>query len=157
MQFVPRVLRAVFAIALFGFACAAPAPAQPVQTAHSPEEDAMVGTWYGEFLPEVAAPLQRFITVRKADGTFTLHARMYQNDKLIGEARNTGLWGISNGIYFTVTTEVNGVRSDPKLPQAINAYLVKSLKTDRFEYVHFATGRDFVVTRVDPAKAHLPD
>ncbi|HTH77777.1 MAG TPA: hypothetical protein VL593_02280 [Ramlibacter sp.] len=154
MQFVRRVLRAVFAIALFSLAFAAPTFAQ---AAHSPEEQAMVGTWYGEFLPEVNAPLQRFITVRKADGTFTLHARMYQNDKLIGEARNSGLWGISNGIYFTVTTEVNGVRSDPKLPQAINAYLVKSLKPDRFEYVHFATGRDFVVTRVDPEKAQLPD
>lgn len=157
MQLVQRVLRAVSAIALFAFVCSAPAFGQPAPAAHSTDEQALVGTWYGEFLPEVNAPLQRFITVRKADGTFTLHARMYQNDKLIGEARNNGLWGISNGIYFTVTTEVNGVRSDPKLPQAINAYLVKSVKADRFEYVHFATGRDFVVTRVDPAKAQLPD
>jgi hypothetical protein len=157
MQLARRVLRAVIAMGLFSFVFTAPALAQSAQAAHSPDEQAMVGTWYGEFLPEVNAPLQRFITVRKADGTFTLHARMYQNDKLIGEARNSGLWGISNGIYFTVTTEVNGVRSDPKLPQAINAYLVKSVKADRFEYVHFATGRDFVVTRVDPAKAHLPD
>jgi hypothetical protein len=152
MQFLRRALRAAFALMLvasFG--------ADADEVAHSPDEQALVGTWYGEFLPELNAPLQRFITVRKADGTFTLHARMYQNDKLIGEAKNNGLWGISNGIYFTVTTEVNGVRSDPKLPQAINAYLVKSVKPDRFEYVHFATGRDFVVTRVDPAKARLPD
>ena len=118
MQFVRRSLRDVFAIAFLGFAFATSAAAQPAQPSHSPDEQAMVGTWYGEFLPEVSAPLQRFITVRKADGTFTLHARMYQNDKLIGEARNSGLWGISNGIYFTVTTEVkrsatNDVTAEP--------------------------------------------
>jgi hypothetical protein len=156
-SFVHRVLSTAFAFSVLIVVLAAPARAQPAEVTHSPDEQKMVGTWYGEFMPEVGAPLQRFVIVRKVDGTFTILARIYKDNKLIGETRNAGLWGISNGIYFTVTTEVNGVRSDPKLPQAINAYLVKSLQTDRFDYVHFASGRSFTVTRVDPAKASLPD
>ena len=139
------------------FLVAAALAASAVAAQHSDFEEKMVGTWYGEFAPEANAPLQRFLTTRKDDGTFTLQARVYQGNKLVAEARNAGLWGVSNGMYFTVTTEVNGTRSDPKVPEAINAYLVQSMQADRFEYVHFATGRRFVVTRVDGATARLPD
>lgn len=142
---------------LCALAFAASMGAQAAEPAHSAQEQSLVGTWYGEFLPEVGAPFQRFITTRNVDGSFAVQARVYQNNKLVAQTRNAGLWGVSNGMYFTVTTEVNGVRSDPKLPEAINAYLVKSIDASRFEYVHFATGRNFVVTRIDPAKAQLPD
>jgi hypothetical protein len=120
-------------------------------------EERMAGTWYGEFSAGGPAPSQRFLTTRRADGTFTLQARMYEGGKVVAEARNGGMWGISNGMYFTVTTEINGAPSDAKRPDAINAYLVKSVDADRFEYVHVATGNRFVVTRVDPARARLPD
>jgi len=124
---------------------------------HSTGETRLVGTWYGEFSPNASSPVQRFITTRRVDGTFDLQARMYQDNKMVGEARNNGMWGLSNGMYFTVTTEVNGKPSDPKRPEAVNAYLVKSLEADRFSYVHVASGGQFTVTRVDPASARLPD
>ena len=152
VQIFSRILRVCCALAMF--AACMNANAQE----HSPAEQRMVGTWLGEFANTgTAFPLQRFLTTRKDDGTFLIVARLYENGKMIAETHNAGLWGISNGIYFTVTTDVNGKRSDPKLPEAINAYLVQSLTADRFEYVHVATGRHFIVTRADAATARLPD
>ena len=151
-HFLSSLLRAICVVAL-AFAAMTNAAGQD----HSAGETRLVGTWMGEFSPNASSPVQRFITTRRADGTFDLQARMYQDGKMIGEARNNGMWGVSNGMYFTVTTQVNGKPSDPKRPEAVNAYLVKSLEADRFSYVHVASGGEFTVTRVDPASARLPD
>jgi hypothetical protein len=151
-SFLCPMLRALFAIVLL-----APAATTALAQEQSMAEQRMVGTWYGEFAPSASSPAQRFITVRRADGTFTLQARMYQDGKKVAEARNSGMWGISNGMYFTVTTEVNGKPSDAKRPEAINAYLVKVLDANRFEYMHVASGSQFTVTRADPANVRLPD
>ena len=147
-----HALRAFCALALLALAVTNAAAQQ-----HSTAEKVMLGTWYGEFAPGPKLPLQRFINVRNADGTFVVRARMYEGGKVVAEVRNAGLWGISNGMYFTVITEVDGRPSDPKRPEAVNAYLVKSLDADRFAYVHVASGGQFVVTRIDPANARLPD
>jgi hypothetical protein len=125
--------------------------------APSESERLMAGTWYGEFAPTPKKAVQRFVTTRNADGSFTLHARLYEDGKVVSDLRNRGLWGISNGIYFTVTTEVNGQKTEPRHPEVINAYLVQSLGADVFEYVHVASGNRFRVMRVDPATAKLPD
>lgn len=157
-NFLWPMLRAWCAIVLVAMAAT-----NAVAQEQSIAEQRMVGTWYGEFAPSANSPVQRaitvqrFITVRRADGTFTLQARMYQGDKKVAEARNSGMWGISNGMYFTVTTEVNGMPSDAKRPEAINAYLVKALDPNRFDYMHVASGSQFTVTRTDPANARLPD
>lgn len=144
-------LRTLLAIAALGVATHA------ASQDRSAAEMRMTGTWQGEFSPSAQAPVQRFITVRRDDGTFSVHARMYQGGRMVAEVRNAGLWGISNGMYFTVTTDVNGVKSDPKSPEATSAYLVQALEADRFDYVHVASGSRFVVRRIDPAAARLPD
>lgn len=151
-RYFPHAWRACCALLLLALANT---NAQAQQ--HSTAEKVVLGTWYGEFSPGPNLPLQRFINVRNADGTFAVRARMYEGGKVVAEVRNSGLWGVSNGMYFTIVTEVNGTPSDPKRPEAVNAYLVKSLGADRFEYVHVASGGQFVVTRVDPMNARLPD
>lgn len=123
----------------------------------SESEQLMVGTWYGEFAPDPAKPVQRFITTRNPDGSFAIHARLYDHGKAIGELHNRGIWGVSNGMYFTVTTDVNGRKTDPRIPDVINAYLVQGLAGNEFEYVHVASGNHFKVVRVQPDKARLPD
>lgn len=142
--------------AVLALALAAAFPATALAQERSAAEQKLVGRWMGEFSPGPDAPVQRFITTRAADGTFTILARMYQGGKLTAEVRNAGLWGVSNGLYFTVTTEVNGNRSDVKLPEAVSAYLVQKVEANRFEYVHVASGSRFVVNRTD-AQARLPD
>lgn len=146
------VAKAAFALACC-LACALPATAGPP----SESEQLMVGTWYGEFAPDPSKPVQRFITTRNADGSFALHARLYDHGKVIGELRNRGIWGVSNGMYFTVTTEVNERKTDPRIPDVINAYLVQVLAGNDFEYVHVASGNRFKVARVPPGTARLPD
>jgi len=123
----------------------------------SDQERMAVGTWYGEFSPGAGQPLQRFINTRRDDGTFTVVARLYQQGKPPQELRNSGLWGVSNGLYFTVTTEVGGQRTDTKKPDVNHVYLVRALTADSFEYQHVQSGNVFRVTRADPATARLPD
>jgi hypothetical protein len=113
----------------------------------------MVGTWYGEFAPRPGMPVQRFLYNRKADGSFTLVARLYAPGKPPTELRNSGLWGISNGLYFTVTTEVDGVRTDTRSPDTINPYLVQDLQQDAFSYRHVLSGNVFRVVRVPPDRS----
>lgn len=135
------------ACALCGAAAAAP----------SEQEALATGTWYGEFSAGPDQPLQRFLTTRSADGTFALVARLYDRGRSTSELRNKGLWGVSNGMYFTVTTEVDGKRTDPRTADLVNPYLVRSLVAGSFEYQHIPSGRIFRVMRVDPAMTRLPD
>ena len=128
-----------------------------VATEPSAQERLAVGTWYGEYSAGAGQPVQRFINTRHPDGTYVLVARLYDKGKPTTELRNKGLWGISNGLYFTITTEVNGQRVDPAKADVAQPYLVQSLNSMSFEYAHVASGNRFRVTRVDPATARLPD
>ena len=138
---------AALLLALCGAAAAAP----------SEQEALATGTWYGEFSAGLGQPLQRFLTTRSADGTFTLVARLYEQGRATSQLQNKGLWGVSNGMYFTVTTEIDGERTDPRNGDLVNPYLVRSLVAGTFEYQHIPSGRVFRATRVDPAITRLPD
>ncbi len=135
-----------------GTAAGAEGGGSPPSRAPAPSaaEAMLVGTWLGAFQPQPGAPLQRFLTTRRADGTYTLVARMYEEGKPPSELVNSGLWGVSNGLYFTVTTEIDGVRTDSRNPVMINAYLVGELQPDAFGYQHVLSGYRFQVTRVAP-------
>lgn len=119
--------------------------------AASPQEQAAAGRWFAEYAPNAQAPVQRFIMQRNTDGTFILQSRMYAQGKMVGELRNAGLWGISNGLFFTVTTEVNGQKTDTKNPETVNPYLVRTLEKDRFVYQHIPTGTVLNARMVDAA------
>ena len=119
--------------------------------AASAQEAAATGRWFAEYAPNPQAPVQRFIMQRNPDGTFTLQSRMYAQGKMVGELRNAGLWGISNGLFFTVTTEVNGQKTDTKNPETVNPYLVRTLDKQRFVYQHIPTGTVLSARPVDAA------
>ncbi|MGE0329417.1 MAG: hypothetical protein AB7P37_01840 [Ramlibacter sp.] len=129
----------------------------PGAWAASEHETLAAGSWYGEVPATADQPLQRFMTQRQPDGTFTLLTRLYQNGRAVSELRNAGLWGVSNGLYFTITTEINGKRTETRTTELSNAYLIRSLTAEAFEYQHIASGRMFRVKRVDPAITRLPD
>lgn len=116
----------------------------------SADETTLVGTWLGEYSPAPGAPVQRFLTKRAADGTFTLVARMYEAGKAPTELVNTGIWGISNGMYFTVTSSVNGTPTNTRNPETISPYLVRDLQNDTFTFQHVLTGVLLKVSRVAP-------
>jgi hypothetical protein len=128
----------------------------PAALASSDQESLAIGTWYGE-VSTPGQPLQRFLTSRAPNGTFVLQTRLYDKGRAISELRNSGLWGISNGMYFTFTTEVNGKQTDSSRSEMTNPYLVRSLNATSFEYQHIPSKGIFRVIRVDPATARLPD
>lgn len=128
----------------------------PAAAALSDQETLAIGTWYGE-VSNPGQPLQRFLTTRAPDGTFVLQTRLYDKGRAISELRNSGLWGISNGMYFTFTTEVNGKQTETGRPEMSNPYLVRNLNATSFEYQHIPSKGVFRVVRVDPATARLPD
>lgn len=122
----------------------------------SASEALLIGTWYGEYAPGPGAPVQRHVTTRRADGTFSLQARLYEPGKPPSDVLvNNGLWGVSNGLYFTVTTEVNGGRTDSRNPEIVNSYLVRDLQRNAFTYQHVLSGTELKVTRVPP-ETQLP-
>jgi hypothetical protein len=116
----------------------------------SADESTLVGTWLGEYAPAPGAPVQRFLTKRAPDGTFTLVSRMYEAGKAPTELVNTGIWGISNGMYFTVTSSVNGMPTNTRNPETISPYLVRELQKDSFTFQHVLTGVLLKVSRVAP-------
>lgn len=124
-------------------------------------ERTLVGTWYGESgftgaTGASGAQLQRFLTTRRADGTYSLEVRTYENGKPTVRLTNTGLWGISNGLFFTVTTEVDGRQTAIREPTYTAAYLVRSIGGNEFAYQHIGSGRELQVVRTGP-DTRLPD
>lgn len=148
---IKQVFRTLLAGCLAALLVCSPAAAAP-----SEQEALAVGSWYGEFAAGANQPLQRFLTTRFADGTYTLLARMYDKGRMMSELRNSGLWGVSNGLYFTFTTEIDGKRTDPRGADLSNPYLIRNLAVGAFEYQHIPSGRIFRVMRVDPT-TRLPD
>lgn len=136
---------------------AAIAPA-PAANQASYAERALTGAWYGESAASgaTAAQLQRFLTTRRPDGTYSLEVRTYENGKPTVKLTNNGLWGISNGLFFTVITEVNGQRTVIREPSYSAAYLVRGITGNEFVYQHIGTGRELRVVRVAP-DTRLPD
>lgn len=148
-----RPLAKVWVIACFWLALVPAAWAAGL----SDQERMAAGTWYGEFSSGAGQPLQRFINTRHEDGTFSVVARLYEKGKPATELRNSGLWGVSNGLYFTITTEIGGQRTDTKRADINHAYLIRALTADAFEYQHVQSGNMFRVTRANPATVRLPD
>lgn len=75
---------------------------------------------------------------------------MYEPGKPSIELTNTGIWGVSNGMYFTVTTSVNGAPTNTRNPETISPYLVRDIQKDSFTYQHVLTGVLLKVSRVAP-------
>lgn len=134
---------------------AAPAPMAAPAGAASPAELALQGLWTWEYQPEGGA-LQRFLLERRADGTFTLVSRSYTAGRATTELVNTGLWGVSNGLYFTVTTQVNGQRVNVRDSALYNPYVIVGLQGEELRYLHLPTGIE-LRTRKVPATTRLPD
>lgn len=133
-----------------------PPPFEPPQgTPRSWLEKAVTGSWYGETGP-ASAPTQRFITTRRADGSFTLELRTYTPGKPTLTISNSGVWSISNGLFLTVVTRVNGRPVNAREAIFTSAYAVRSISGNEFQYQHVLTGTELKVVRVFP-DFRLPD
>lgn len=125
------------------------------QPAPSAAEAALQGVWAWE-LTAPGGALSRFLIQRRPDGNFTLISRTYAAGRATAELVNGGLWGVSNGLYFTVTTEVNGQRVDTRDSALYNPYVILALEGDVLRYRHLPTGLELRTLKVRP-DTRLPD
>lgn len=109
----------------------------------------VAGRWYGvERQPRESDAPVHWILERHANGTFDLTTFEERGCKVIAFTRESGRWALSNGLYSTVTTEVNGrkVNSSERYYQDI--YALEEVSSDRITYTSIAVGIRFVGRRV---------
>lgn len=137
----------------------APTPAPmsaPAAGGASAAELALQGVWIWDYQPTEGGPLQRFLLERRADGSFTMVSRSYTAGRATSQLVNAGLWGVSNGLYFTVTVQVDGQRVNMRDSALYNPYVIVGLQGEELRYVHLPTGIE-LRTRKVPATTRLPD
>lgn len=111
----------------------------------------LVGTWYrSNENPD--GSLSEELSVMNADGSYVFHFRFTSSDGRVRVMAETGLWGISGNIHFTIKQKelVGGkaVAVDPTDAGHYLAYEVTELTVDSFNYTSLETGVSFVLKRV---------
>lgn len=111
----------------------------------------LVGKWLG-VAPLKDGGLRRWTNHRLADGTYVIVVRNLGVDGEVEENIEYGDWGVSGDVYFTV---MRGWIRDGRRVAAVtryayydDAYRIRLLENDRFEYVSVTSGRRYLVVRV---------
>lgn len=100
----------------------------------------LTGRWYGEGYQ--GRIYLHWITERMPGGFFAVEFRQYEECRLVREQKESGRWSFKDGLYSTVTTEING-----KSVAFSDDYIVDSLEADVFRYHHREKGMSFVARR----------
>ena len=114
--------------------------------------DRLVGTWYRR-QQTAQGGIDSEITILRNDGTYLFRFRRTEKHGLVTRYRETGLWGISADIHFTIKTgsydEDGFQRAEPSNFENYIAYRVLELANDVFTYQTITTGNVFTARRVD--------
>ena len=118
----------------------------------------MIGKWYLE-QPRSDGTTVRAVSTMHADSTLELVFQVVYPNGAIDESIETGLWGVSGDIYFTIIREIiyeDGSEDvSPEDPSKYLAYRVLALTENSFEYQTIVTGNRFRTTKV-PDDFDLP-
>lgn len=97
----------------------------------------LVGSWYGEQSTKDGL-LRKSLVIRKKNGAFTAHFQLFDKEKKVTEAVESGYWGLSGNIYFTVTREfLKGEKFEPfdtTDASYYDAYVMMEIKSDSNRY-----------------------
>lgn len=111
----------------------------------------MMGRWLGE-ADTKDGKHSKWLMERRLDGSYTVKFQLFQASKKVLEQIEVGVWGISAGIYFTMTREmIEGMESRPvdtTLATYYDAYDVLSLDDSTFRYRSRESGDVFTVKKV---------
>ena len=109
------------------------------------------GKWYGNE-PSPGGGTREQIIERFDDGTFRNLYRIHQTDALFSDYIETGQWGISGDIYFSIfrgpIIDSRFRPVDPGNPYNYDAFHVISLSSEKFEYEHVTSGNRYVTWKV---------
>lgn len=111
----------------------------------------MVGKWYGS-QPMKNGGKREQIVERRIDGTYKTTFRAHYPRKGVREVTEVGNWGIAGPIYFSIyrgrLKNAKFKKSDPSNPHNYDAYHIKKLNNEVFEYQGVVTGSKYTVKRV---------
>jgi hypothetical protein len=124
----------------------------------SPTEASLAGTWRG-VSPYADDAVESFLLTLKADGSYTLVARMRKPADAAADAPavvmpSAGRWSASGGLFVTVATQAAGQALDLRDRNLSAIYAIRALDGQGFSYQHLATGA-FYATRRASADAVL--
>lgn len=119
----------------------------------------LIGLWKGEVLTRDGGR-RAWIMQRFRNGTYCVSFRIFPPDNKEWQQTETGLWGISGGVYFMLTRgfldKGKMVQADVTDPTLYDAYRIISLTNHTFEYENFSTKERYRAQKVGQVSA-VPD
>lgn len=150
------MLRLVFVVALLLAAsgCAI-RPAIDVtkqpDTSQEQQRSRLVGKWFGDARTKDGGRRLQ-ITQRAPNGTYKVTFRVFEPSGQTWEQSEVGFWGVSGGVYFTITKGwVDGdsfSEANPTDASLNDAYQIVELTQDRFIYRALQSGNEYSLSRV---------
>ena len=102
----------------------------------------LIGTWETDSTV-IGGGLQTSTISQKADGTFVIDFLSTNVNGAPTKQTETGRWGVSGGIYFTITTgfmhDGEFSAADQEDPIFYDAYKIDKLDKTTFKYTHIST------------------
>ncbi|MGH2509789.1 MAG: hypothetical protein ACRDHZ_20615 [Ktedonobacteraceae bacterium] len=109
----------------------------------------LIGKWYGS-QPTKDGGVKKEIMERSPQGTYQVTFRVYDKEGKYKEQTETGYWGVSGPVYFTIFRGwVEGDHlspSNPSNPYNYDAYKIIKLNSEVFEYESY-NSRDKYATK----------
>jgi hypothetical protein len=104
----------------------------------------IVGKWLGLESPQ--QQVKCWLNNRRQDGTFDVTFLVAAPFGLRQQVEQ-GTWSFADGLYSTITTQIDGRTVNPADPQFRDTYRVIKLTEDKFVYSHI-DGRQFPAYRM---------
>ena len=103
----------------------------------------LTGTWYSSQATKEGG-IKQEIMQRSPQGNYKVIFRIYDKDSNFEEQTETGYWGVSGPVYFTILRgwiENNQLTpSSPSDPYNHDAYKIINLTSDSVEYENYSSG-----------------
>jgi hypothetical protein len=107
----------------------------------------LAGCWVGEDVQPVVRRKTAWRMERRPDGSFTVAFRPLEGPPAPVQTEQ-GQWRWRDGLYTTITTQVDGRPVDVRNPNYTDTYEVRSLTDTDMSYVHTRLGAMFTAKRV---------
>ena len=117
---------------------------------HGASEASLVGFWFTSDRDQYPGYDLQSVCEKRSDGTFRIRFAKVPNEGGPVEMwEEEGTWTSSQGMIVTVTTVSDGEPCDTSMPYYHDTYVIESLSSDRYAYVHAGNGIRWEAMRVD--------
>jgi len=108
--------------------------------------EGLEGNWYGEGYQPQTGKYHQWFKQQKADGTYIVDFRRYEECKLVERQVETGIWRRTPMGWCDKVTAING-----RMVQSTqDDYVIKDMDGTKMRYQHSGTGETWTSRRVGP-------